>query len=40
MKQRTLAGIVRRGYDWETAKEACSRAAAELDEDTDEDTYD
>lgn len=36
-KQRTLAGIVRRGYDWETAKEACNRAAEEMDEDPDDD---
>ena len=29
-KQRIAAGIVRRGYDWDTAKDACEQAAQEL----------
>ena len=30
-KQRVLAGIVRRGFDWETAREAIDRAAEDLE---------
>ena len=29
-KQRVAAGIVRRGYDWDTARDACEQAAQEL----------
>ena len=30
--QRVISGIVRRGYDWETAREACEQAAREMAE--------
>ena len=34
--QRTIGSIVRRGFDWDTAREACERAAREMELEAEE----